>query len=388
MSKGHMRAKIGPVSGEIGGDPKQNRENSKIGLGFAAGLAAIGVLAYGCKKAVDYGYNWAKNKWLKKKEEKPTPTFIELQEPQEETLNETLNRCNDESVSAPLCGLYVRGGVNLIFSAPGVGKSILGYQAAIAMASGTSAGLVSDENEPVFQPIPVLYYDFEMNDADIKSRYGHASMCFPNNLRRIVNSPIFSAEDMLKEIATKADGYNREACIFIDNLSAFLSLRNSNEVREFIVGVKQIIEKQRREGKVLTIVLFAHSIKNHGEEPTLQDLAGSADVSRFVDCIYALAKTEGDERLLTSVKNRRAKNTPSINLTLVEDPYLHFEFSGYKDEASTEGAVPAQSAPNQKVSPEMEEKMKDWSAQGMAQKEIAAKLGVSEKTVQRYLKKS
>ena len=49
-------------------------------------------------------------------------------------------------------------------------------------------------------------------------------------------------------------------------------------------------------------------------------------------------------------------------------------------------AATPKAAPNQKVTPEMEEKMKGMVAKGMKPKKISQKVNVSEKTVRRYIK--
>ena len=49
-------------------------------------------------------------------------------------------------------------------------------------------------------------------------------------------------------------------------------------------------------------------------------------------------------------------------------------------------AATPKAAPNQKVTPEMEEKMKGMVAKGMKPSKIAKKVNVSEKTVRRYIK--
>ena len=392
-----LSASIGPIKGKVDGKPKENRENMETGLWFAGGLAAIGLGFYCLKECLKEPAREV-GSWISKKvkrlfngeeEEKSKPAEVEEQpeEPRVTTLNQTISQQSNLEGSNYLCGILRRGGVNLVGGATGCGKSFMGMQMAISLAGGERCGLV-DEETPV-SPIPVYYLDFELSDEDIIERYGDAGPIYPDLLRRMDVSGMPFA-DVLKVIEKISNEIIGEGCIIVDNISAFLSTQSGNDARSFFFGLKAIQKRLRQqEGKIITFVVFTHTIKNHGDECSLQTLAGSANVSNFADCVLAMGTTQQEDvKTLASLKNRSEKRRADIYLQQVKSPYLHFEFSGYKDEASTEGAVPAQSAPNQKVSSEMEEKMKDMRAQGMAQKEIAAQLGVSEKTVQRYLKKS
>lgn len=390
---------VGPITGKVDGDPKENRENSKIlGKGLL-GAAVIGLGFYASKKAVDLAYNALKEpakklgswicKWFndEDEEEKSAPAQVEEQpeEPRVTTLNQIISQQSDHE-SNNLCGILRRGGLNLIGGSTGCGKSFLGMQMAISLASGERCGLVPVEEETPVPAIPVDYLDFELSEEDIRERYKEAGAIFPDLLRRREVSGKSFAE-VLKLIENISNEISEEGCICVDNISAFLSTSSGNDVRSFFFGLKDIQKRLRQQGKTMTFVVFTHTIKNIGNELSLQTLAGSASVSNFADCVFGLTQQD-DVRTLISLKNRSGKKRADICLQQIESPYLHFEFVSYKSEASTEEecAPSTQSAPHQKVTSEQEQKMKEWSAQGKTQKDIAKTLGVSTKTVQRRMK--
>jgi len=231
-----------------------------------------------------------------------------------------------------LFGNYIHAGeISIVAGRSGVGKSILGYSLAHAISTG--ADLLGQKNE--CESLPVLYYDFELNETNIKKRfynYEPNPNFFRPDISNILleNNGIFDFSIIEKDIELTG-----AKVLIIDNISA-LSLRTTSEANESLTIMKNSKLLQMKLG--ITIILLAHTPKLMENKPLeLYQISGSSVLHNFIDSAVMIGKSfkNNDLRYIKQVKSRNSfENELVMDLSINAENWLHFDFMDFSDESS------------------------------------------------------
>ena len=328
--------------------------------------------------------------------------------------NELFSGCSTEPDDIWIVdGYMAKGLVNLLVAGGGVGKSILLTQIALAVAKGERPEFLPDTCQKSCKQ-PVFFYRIEHFPNELKGKYGEGKVfegsginwVLPENLSSKTLSgflehlyglaqKISSDALVCADPATKLDGYNHE---------------------DFIRGVEEAQEIAKANGHTLTILASIHADEKEdwkyfsscnikGGDKGFQQ-AGSV-------ALFRKERTGEDYRYFKSLKDPKGSPTPFDGKVLVmkkektqldpKNSYLHFVYVDIKEEAkalplkpkaqatapvtpNATSPAPQKTAPNQKVTSEMEQKMMDMLAKGVKTSVIAKKVNLSPRQVRRYKK--
>lgn len=285
--------------------------------------------------------------------------------------------------------------VCILFSDTNLGKSILAVQIAESIASGRQF----EKFFPAPKKQKVLYFDFELSDKQFETRYSiqrgdffEQHYAFDENLVRAEINPddfqqdrfddfesylISSIEDVIVQSGAKV--------IVIDNLTYLCNeAEKARNAAPLMKHLKTLASKHN-----LSILVLAHTPKRDISKPiTKNDLGGSKMLMNFCDSSFAIGQSNQDSalRYLKQIKVRNTGfvyDTENVLLGQLEKPtnFLHFEVSGFASEREHLRDIA------DKDRKELIEQVKELSASGKSQREIASETGLSAATVNRYLKK-
>lgn len=306
----------------------------------------------------------------------------------DKTANEWLELGSKIPDPKPLfSNIWHQGEVGILFSNTGKGKSIFGVQLADSISKGKP--ILGENTE---KPI-VLYFDFELSTKAFQKRYSTSNTelySFSNKFIRIEIDREQNSEDeklsfeqlIINSITVQALK-NKAKVLIIDNITY---LAASNEKSHEALELMKVILKLSREHSI-SILLIAHTPKRDIYSPIqLEDLAGSKALSNFVDVCFCIGESvKGDNiRYIKQLKNR---NYPIeygqenvINCEIVkENSFLKFDMIGFGAEKE-----------HLQTSTTNEDKRtleaKQLKASGKTNVEIAKTIGVSTRTIGRWLK--
>lgn len=258
----------------------------------------------------------------------PLPT----NEPTEGKLDKDVNRAANESAPIYLMTTEITAGSRIIvFSSPGVGKTVVSYQMSYAIRSGLKSGLFPDEVES--EPQEVLLIDTEQEDDDLFLRYANGANLIPNGITRVSDCNFNTAEEVSSYVWKKVSGWETNGTVIIDNITSAFSLQSPEKIRAFYGQLRAIQGEMKKKGIKITYILVCHETKS-SKKLTLKSLQGSGNLGNFATAVYGLERAEGEDMVKFKVlKNRRSKNNGSAYLEkLCTEPYFHFEFQGIVDE--------------------------------------------------------
>lgn len=373
----------------------------KFGLGLSGTVAIVA----GIWKSIDF-YFWKKTKKFNKEHFKSESSKSVVEEvvfkaPTPVTLNQTLSLPRPDFSALSLWGkLLLMGDSLILYSSDGQGKSTLAMQGCIDIANGSRVLFLPLEETPhAPKKQTVYYYDAELTNDDIQMRYGAEGNVFPDNLYRISDT-FNSVDELFKDIENRIS-LNEDCTICIDNLSGILPVSSPTLARDFFIRQKAIKDKALANEHRLTFITVTHTPKTKPGEVNEQ-FYGSAHIGNLAATRIGFFPTcAGDDYKMIKVeKNRKfQKGDKVIVVKRVSEPYPHFEFDCYLDfedvepkngtynpDGSIAKVMPKAPAPNQKVTQEMEEKIKEMLEGNVKPKIIAKKFKLSEKTIRRYRK--
>jgi RecA-family ATPase len=214
------------------------------------------------------------------------------------------------------------GEICILFADSNLGKSILAVQIADSISGG--------------RPIPgfplnaqkqsVLYFDFEMSDKQFEKRYSidyNLHYVFDENFKRVLINPDCSDfdhfEQRLFHSIEKAVEETGTRILIIDNLT-YLKTQSTDTAKEALPLMKEL---KKLAGKYsLSILALAHTPKRSHQNPiTMNDLAGSKQLSNFADSVFAIGPSSQDKSL-RYIKQIKARATEvkydSENVVLCE----------------------------------------------------------------------
>ena len=377
-------------------------------------VCLVGTVMYGTyyffKSWSEYWLYKKKNKYSSNVTNKQKEDTQEPPSPQQsfevETLNEACHKPHTDVSELQMCGeLLSKGDTMILFSPDGEGKSTLAAGMCIDIASGAKTKLLPEsmvlhENNQE----SVLMIDKELNYDDMRMRYGLDNYRFPDNLYRL-KSNISSVDEMFACIEKFVDEKKSDVTICIDNLSAIMKPNSASAFIELFKTQKMIKDKAMSNGYHVTFIIITHSKKTESGRVS-EDFYGSSYIGNLSSTRIALLPTRlgKDYKMLKVQKNRKfAVRDEVIVIKRVTTPYLHFEYFDMRPEdevapikqkavkidnpapESASSVLSHKKAPNQKVTPDKEEKIMEMYSKGMRQNTIAKKLNISAKTVHRTL---
>jgi len=228
----------------------------------------------------------------------------------------------------------------ILFSDSNLGKSILAVQIADSISSGKQIpGFAFTAEKQI-----VLYFDFEMSDKQFEKRYSidyKLHYIFDENFKRILINPnctdfenfeqelFVSIEDAIAETGAKI--------LIIDNLT-YLKTQSTDTTKEALPLMKELKKLARKYN--LSILALAHTPKRSHQSPiTMNDLAGSKQLSNFADSIFAIGPSSQDKslRYIKQIKARATEvkyDSQNVILCEIAMDYnrLQFQFRAFADE--------------------------------------------------------
>lgn len=275
----------------------------------------------------------------------PLPT----NEPTEGKLDADVNRAANESAPIYLLTPEITAGSRIIvFSSPGLGKTIVSYQMAYAIRSGLKSRLFPDGVES--EPQEVLLIDTEQEDDDLFLRYANGANLIPNGIIRVSDCNFNTAEEVSSYVWRKVSCWKTNGTVIIDNITSAFSLQSPEKIRVFYGQLRAIQSEMKKKGVKLTYILVCHETKS-SKKLTLKSLQGSGNLGNFATAVYGLERAEGEDMVKFKVlKNRRSKNNGRAYLEkLCTTPYFHFEFQGVVDEPESKETQTAENSHKNEV---------------------------------------
>lgn len=278
----------------------------------------------------------------------------------------------------------------ILFADSNLGKSILAVQIADSISSGKSIpGFTINAEKQT-----VLYFDFEMSDKQFEKRYSieyKLHYIFDENFKRILINPdctnfenfelqlFVSIEEAICETEAKI--------LIIDNLT-YLKTQSTDTAKEALPLMKELKKLARKYN--LSILALAHTPKRSHQSPiTMNDLAGSKQLSNFADSIFAIGPSSQDKslRYIKQIKARATEvryDSQNVILCEIAMDYnqLIFQFRDFADEKEhlrihSDGEMD-----------ELEQQILDMKKnQGLSLGKIAESLGTNKMKVSRVLRK-
>lgn len=292
-----------------------------------------------------------------------------------QTLQEAAQRPNPDAL---WLSLWYEGEVCCLFADSNVGKSIYAVQIATTIAQTGRK---------------VLYFDFELSDKQFQLRYTDEQgklFNFPPSLYRVeINKDsLCECNDfeaaLIGNIEQAAVATGAKVLI-IDNLTYLCIASEKGDVAGSLMMRLMSLKRQYE----LSMLILAHTPKRPLTNPITQnDLAGSKKLYNFFDSAFAIGRSAKDRNLryVKQLKVRFGNYTYDADNVIVcsiekENAYLHFKTIGFATEREH------LKEPSDSDKADLVANVKQLSAEGKTQREIAAKLNLSPASVNRYLKK-
>lgn len=285
--------------------------------------------------------------------------------------------------------------LHLLFADTGVGKSILAVALSDAISKGKTILHLENENEP----LPVLYYDFELSDRQFKKRYTDEfenEYEFSDNFfidtidfAEIVNAnPNAKFNDLLYEKIRHDIATTEAKVLVIDNLT-FLNSQSTQDTQIALEVMRRLNELKKDFD--LSILVLAHTPKRFSNSPiTIIDLAGSKHLSNFADSVSAIGKSsQGNSiRYWKQVKPSRSgelifdtSNVLVCDITK-QATFLTLNLIGY----SSEYDHLKDESDKQEIPPQINE-IVELLNQKLSYEQIANRLNISKGTITKWKNK-
>lgn len=207
-----------------------------------------------------------------------------------------------------------RGRQVMIFSKPGLGKSLLAFEAAVALATGRPV-----LDHPAGDPIHVLYIDAEMSSGDVYERLTDLGYGPDDDLSRLH----YHQWPELASLDTDRGGI--ELAALVEHCGAHLVVIDT--LGKTIEGEDNSADTYMRFGRYtggrlkrmgVTTLLIDHS--GHGDDSRPM---GSVKKTADADVVWRLKRTDSDGLKLDATK-RRIKWVPeTVDLTRESEPLRH-----------------------------------------------------------------
>lgn len=286
--------------------------------------------------------------------------------------------------------LWYEGELCILFADTNTGKSIL----AVQIADSISRGMPIEGFMMTADRQPVIYFDFELFDKQFELRYSvdyqhHYS--FSHNMQRAEIDPEMVVpdgyeymEDYLHDSIATTVMTTGAKVLIIDNITY---LRQETEkAKDALPLMKHLKELKKRYG--LSILALAHTPKRDASKPlTRNDLQGSKMLMSFCDSSFCIGESATDRslRYLKQIKTRSKEfryHERNVALCRIEKPYnfLQFKLTGFGDEGEHLKQLEEGSERDYLI----KEVKRLADEEGLSQREIADRMGISTGTVSKY----
>lgn len=169
-----------------------------------------------------------------------------------------------------------------------------------------------------------------MNSDDMGERYPQGLS--ENFVRIQIKTPRRDVYYLLKDIIriVGLDDITSDKTVVIDNITAAAFNNNNMNAKVLLAGLKSIQAMFEKENYRLTVIVVVHTTKEAKDSPELEDVAGSADLTRLTTKVLFLNPTEraGVVRINDGKHRATKKNKDSILVIkggVGTDENLHFE---------------------------------------------------------------
>ncbi len=313
-------------------------------------------------------------------------------------LTKTANACIEEAKLAPtpktlFDDFWFEGEICILFADTGLGKSVLAVQIADSITKHSPIGHFALEAAKQ----TVLFFDCELSQKQFEKRYAVKQddiltnhYIFDNSfLRCVINrraampKRFTNFEDYLFFSLEYEVARTETRILIVDNITYLKS--QTETAKDALPLMKEL--NRLKDKYQLSIMALAHTPKRDMTRPiSVNDLQGSKMLSNFADSIFAIGQSAKDSslRYLKQIKVRsEEKIYHEENVALCQlikpDNFLKFEFLTFRNEREHLKHL------NEKDKAELIEKVKNLSAQGKKQREIAKEFGISLGAVNKYL---
>ena len=328
--------------------------------------------------------------------------------------------------------MYMKVGlINLLVASSSKGKSIALTDIARAVDKGVRPAFLPDTCCVSVKQI-VKYYRLEDFTDELTGKYGEGKVLKESGIEWFLPEDLSekSLDAFIDHLKGVVGTLTEDATIFVDPATKLSGYKHE----AFIKGVEEAMEAAKRRGITLSVVASIHHDEISDWTPlTAETIKGGDKGIQQAGSVTALRneRTGNEYRLFQCLKEPKGSRTPFNGNVVVckivsenideNNINTYLQYVDVKPEVEarpmkpkvqsantgTSAAVTTvtpsvgtfpitasdpsvaatpKAAPNQKVTPEMEEKMKGMVAKGMKPKKISQKVNVSEKTVRRYIK--
>lgn len=222
--------------------------------------------------------------------------------------------------------LWIEKELTMFFGAANVGKSMIAVQIAEEIARRGKK---------------VMYFDYELSEQQLSDRYetedGTGHYVFSENLLRPrldVDKYCIEKERLKKLFQRMEEATDLGIKVFVVDNITYLNpnLQKGNEAAKFIINFKSKMEMLG-----VSVLLLGHSPKAKDNAIlTLDKLAGSKNLSNFIDSCFTVGKVEGERKVyIKQLKARSCAISMDENHVLVgtltkrEDGFIEFTEEGF-----------------------------------------------------------
>lgn len=323
------------------------------------------------------------------------------------------------------------GQINFIVASSGKGKSIVLTDIALAVDKGVRPAFLPDTCCASVK-LKVIYYRLEDFADELTGKYGEGKVLKESGIEWFLPEHLqeMSLDAFIDHLKGVVGTLTEDTVIFVDPATKLSGYKHES----FIMGVEKAMEAAQRRNITLSVVASIHHDEiSDWTALTAEAIKGGDKGIQQAGSVTALRneRTGYEYRLLQCLKAPKGSETPFNGQVLTckivseeigdNNKNTYLQYVGIKPEVEARPMKPKvqatdtstsvapsvgtfniatapasasdpsvaatpKAAPNQKVTPEMEEKMKGMVAKGMKAKKISQKVNVSEKTVRRYIK--
>ena len=312
--------------------------------------------------------------------------------------------------------MYMKVGlINFLVASSGKGKSIALTDIARAVDKGVRPAFLPDTCCVSVKQI-VKYYRLEDFTDELTGKYGEGKVLKESGIEWFLPEDLSekSLDAFIDHLKGMVGTLTEDATIFVDPATKLSGYKHG----AFINGLEEAMEAAKRRGITLSFVASIHHDEISDWKALTNDTIKGGDKGiQQAGSVTALRneRTGNEYRLFQCLKEPKGSGTPLNGQVLIckivseeiddNNKNTYLQYVGIKPEvearpmkpkvqATDTSTSPAPSvgtfniatAPNQKVTPKMEQEMNELFSRNVKLNKIAKKMKLSEKTVRRYKK--
>ncbi len=248
------------------------------------------------------------------------------------TAGQTIQDAMQQPVPEQLCGIFwYEGEVSILFADTNTGKSILAVQVADYITKRETRGIFCCLAKQQY----VLYLDFELSDKQFEKRYSvdyQRHYTWDSKFIRVkINTSFTEYDNFEKQLFYEIERILTETgvkILIVDNIT-YLKMQSTEMGKEAMSLMKHLTHLKGEFG--LSMLVLAHTPKrsNPSAELTLNDLAGSKQLSNFADSIFCIGRSSqgGDIRYIKQLKARSCPVAEEVQVCRLEKEHNFLGFT-------------------------------------------------------------